>query len=51
MRLDKFLSECGYTRKEATNLISRGYVKINGELVTKKDYKLNETADTVSVYN
>ena len=51
IRLDKYLSENGYTRKEAISLIASGNVKVNYQIVTKKDYKVNELSDAISVYN
>lgn len=49
MRLDKFLSECGYTRKNATALIKAKDVLVNGKVVIKKDEKINENSDEVVV--
>ena len=49
MRLDKYLSSIGYSRKDAVNLITKGEVKVNSETITKKDYKINENSDIVSV--
>lgn len=51
MRIDKYLSECGYSRKNAIELISKGHVKVNGFIILKKDFKVDEKLDTVSVYN
>ena len=51
MRLDKYLSECGYTRREAVQFISQKKVSINEVIVSKKDYKVNENTDKVCVCN
>ena len=48
MRLDRYLAEAGFgTRKEVKKLIRDGGVLVNGQTVTKAEYKVDETADTV----
>ena len=43
MRLDKYLALAGYgTRKEIKQFIRNGYVEVNGEVVKKDDFKINE---------
>lgn len=49
MRVDKFLSECGYTRKQADNLIKSKRVKLNNVIINKKDTKINENIDKIYV--
>ncbi|NPB05589.1 MAG: rRNA pseudouridine synthase [Aquificae bacterium] len=45
MRLDKYLSKAlGLTRKEAKEVIRRGEVTVNGEVIKKADYKVPEGA-------
>ena len=41
MRLDKMLAHCGYgSRKEVKEYIRKGYVLVNGEVITDDDYKV-----------
>lgn len=48
MRLDKLLSNLGYgSRKEVHNLIKKGSITINDEVVTKKDYAVQLDRDHV----
>lgn len=49
MRLDKYLSECGYTRSEAVKIISNGNVIVNNSVMKKKDFKINEFTDNIIV--
>lgn len=49
MRLDKYLSSIGYSRKDAVNLITKGDVAVNNQTITKKDFKINENSDIISV--
>lgn len=52
MRLDKLLSHCGYgSRKEVKNLIRKGFVMVNGELVLDDDFKVDEINDEVTIAN
>lgn len=49
MRLDRYLAEAGFgTRKEVKKLIRSGSVFVNGQVITKPEYKLNEAADSVT---
>ena len=46
MRLDKYLSHAGIgTRKEVKQLIRKKHVTVNGELVTKDDYRIEDDAE------
>lgn len=47
MRLDKFISEMGYTRKEAELFIKRKRITINNQVATKKDEKVDEVNDII----
>lgn len=48
MRLDKYLSDCGYgTRREVKQLIRDGRVKVNDSVVTKDGFAVNEKKDIV----
>lgn len=50
MRLDKLLCECGKaSRSEAGKLIRLGKVTVNGAVVKKADFKVDELADTVTL--
>ena len=50
MRLDKLLAHSGYgTRKEVKELIRKGYVSVNGEVVKNDDAKVDEILDEVIV--
>lgn len=50
MRLDKLLCECGKaSRSEAGKLIRLGNVTVNGAVVKKADFKVDELADTVTL--
>lgn len=50
MRLDKFLSHCGLgSRKEVKNLIKKGIVKVNQEVVREGKRNVNEDRDEVYV--
>lgn len=45
MRLDKYLAHMGFgTRSEVKNLIKKGYVTIEGEVIKKADHKVSEDA-------
>lgn len=51
IRLDKILAHMGYgSRKEVKELIRKGYVSINGEIIKSDDYKVNDN-DEVVVFN
>lgn len=50
MRLDKMLAHSGYgTRKEVKELIRKGFVTVNGEVIKDDDYKVNELTDEVII--
>lgn len=50
MRLDKMLAHCGYgSRKQVKEFIRKGYVMVNGEIITDDDYKVNEERDEVII--
>lgn len=50
MRLDKMLAHCGYgSRKQVKEFIRKGYVMVNGEIITDDDYKVNEEQDEVII--
>ena len=52
MRLDKMLAHCGYgSRKEVKNLIRKGFVMVNGEVIVDDDYKVDEINDEVTIAN
>ena len=48
MRLDKYLCETGFgTRSQVKNLLKKGQVMVNGEVVKKPELKINETTDQI----
>lgn len=48
MRLDKYLTECsGYSRKETKQLIGKGRVSINGEVVKRPECKVEPERDEI----
>ena len=48
MRLDKYLCETGFgTRSQVKDLLKRGQVMVNGEVVKKPELKINETTDQI----
>ena len=50
MRLDKMLAHSGYgTRKEVKELIRKGFVLVNGEIVINDDYKVDEDNDEIII--
>ncbi len=50
MRLDKMLAHMNYgTRKEVKELIRKGFVMVNGEVITNDDYKVDEINDEVII--
>ena len=52
MRLDKYLSFCLVKpRQEVKKIIKSGKVTVNGEIVKKDDYKLDEEKDIVYISN
>ena len=52
MRLDKMLAHMNYgTRKEVKELIRKGYVLVNGDVITNDDFKVDEINDEVVIAN
>ena len=52
MRLDKMLAHMNYgTRKEVKELIRKGYVLVNGDIITDDDFKVDEKNDEVIIAN
>lgn len=52
IRLDKILSHLGYgSRKEVKEIIRKGYVTVNGEVISKDDTKIDEENDEVLVFD
>ena len=50
IRLDKLLSHKGYgSRKEVKQLIRKGYVFVNEEVVYDDDYRVNEDIDSITI--
>ncbi len=50
MRLDKMLSHSGYgSRKEVKDYIRKGYVLVNGNIITDDDFKVDEENDEVVI--
>ena len=48
MRLDKYLCETGFgTRSQVKDLLKKGKVMVNGEVVNKTDLKIHETTDQI----
>lgn len=47
MRLDKFISEMGYTRKDAEMFVKTKRITINNKLALKKDEKVDESKDVI----
>lgn len=51
-RIDKIIStQTGYTRREVKELIKRKRVKLNNEIVTKSDIKVNSDTDKIEIDN
>ena len=49
MRINKYIAKSGYTsRRKADELINRGEVKINGNILTKLGYDVGDN-DVVSL--
>ncbi len=51
MRLDKFLSTAGYSRKDAVELIKKGNVSVNNIIIKQKDHNICEKTDKICVNN
>ena len=50
MRLDKLLAHSGYgTRKEVKEIIRKGFVLVNGDVIKSDDYKVSEENDEIIV--
>ena len=48
MRLDKMLAHLGYgTRKEVKELIRKGYVSVDGEIIKSDDIKVDENSEVI----
>ena len=48
IRLDKMLAHMGYgTRKEVKELIRKGYVSVDGEIIKSDDYKISEDSEVI----
>ena len=48
MRLDKYLCETGFgTRSQVKDLLKKGQVMVNGEVVKKPELNINETTDQI----
>ena len=48
MRLDKYLCETGFgTRSQVKDLLKKGQVMVNGEVIKKPELKINETTDQI----
>ena len=51
MRLDKFLKECNVcSRSESKQVLKKGLIKINGNIVKDASYKLDENNDVVTMW-
>lgn len=49
MRLDKFLADMQLgTRSQVKEFIKKGLITVNGDIVTKADYKINELEDSIT---
>lgn len=50
VRLNKYLKDMGLcSRRKADEFIAKGYVKINGEIITELGYKVNTELDKVEI--
>lgn len=50
IRLDKYLAQTGNgTRSQVKELIKKGLVSVNGEIIKNSEYKLNEQSDEVFI--
>ncbi len=48
IRLDKMLAHMGYgTRKEVKELIRKGYVSVDGEIIKSDDHKVSEDSEVI----
>ena len=52
IRLDKLLAHSGYgTRKEVKQLIRKGYVSVDEEVIYNDDYKVDTLKSEISVFD
>lgn len=52
LRLDKMLAHCGYgSRKDVKQLIRKGEVLVNGEIIKNDDFKVDSDKDDVIVFD
>ena len=50
IRLDKFLCEMEIgTRSQVKDMVKKGMVSVDGEIIKKADYKFDETAAKVQI--
>lgn len=50
VRLNKYLKDMGYcSRRKADEFITKGYVKVNGNVITELGYRINSSVDKVEV--
>ena len=50
MRLDKLLAHMDYgSRKEVKELIRKGYVLVNGNVIKDDDFKVDEINDEINI--
>ena len=48
LRIDKYLADCGIgTRSEVKKYIKSKQITVNGDIISKPDFKVNETSDKV----
>ena len=48
IRLDKMLAHMGYgSRKEVKELIRKGYVSVDGEIIKSDDKKIDESSEVI----
>ena len=49
MRLDKFFSELKiFSRREIAGELKKGFVKVNGVVIKKADFKVDENKDVIT---
>ena len=52
VRLQKYMAECGIaSRRKSEELIAKGYVKVNGEIVTEPGIKIDPAVDKIEFRN
>ena len=48
IRIDKYISSVtGLSRSQVKDIIKKGEVSVNGQIITKPEFKLDEKNDTV----